>query len=254
MCTGFRGREVPPAPEVVVSRHRLVCVNRTSELSGCNPYLTSYSEELGLSYRLYLNTFCSGGVCQTSCPHRLSRLPRRHRQMWTSPETRHPNSRRRELLGEISGAAAGKTWTGGAAEQQNSTAVKCQETKAVPSAEEINSWVCDHVPAPNYQKGQRKIWKWGTRGYRRSHMGEPLESVGQGQRVVGRADGPSYGLVHWTWHPACDDNWHTRGTFPNNLGEILKTLRKTALFYIFIQFFKMGLQYGCFKSKCAMVC
>ena len=55
MCRGLRGNEDPPAPEVVVSRHRLVCVNRTSELSGCNPHLTSFSEELGLNYRLYLN-------------------------------------------------------------------------------------------------------------------------------------------------------------------------------------------------------
>ena len=40
MCRGFKEEEDPPAPEVVVSRHRQVCVNRTSELSGCNPHLT----------------------------------------------------------------------------------------------------------------------------------------------------------------------------------------------------------------------
>ena len=45
MCRGFKEEEDPPAPEVVVSRHRQVCVNRTSELSGCNPHLTFWSED-----------------------------------------------------------------------------------------------------------------------------------------------------------------------------------------------------------------
>ena len=41
LCVGASGgKEDPLAPEVVVSRHRLVCVNRTSELSGCKPHLT----------------------------------------------------------------------------------------------------------------------------------------------------------------------------------------------------------------------
>jgi hypothetical protein len=52
LCIGFSGREetkerrLPIAPAVVVIRHRLVCVNRTSELAGCIPHSKFPSEDL----------------------------------------------------------------------------------------------------------------------------------------------------------------------------------------------------------------